>query len=1182
MIPRISDIVPRAWGPRVRACFAMLCVLGACGLIRSDETAAQEAAAPLVLMSEFHPLARPVLRTIFPTFGEAPEIDASPYDRCWREAIEVEIASDMPGGGISRRTLAKICRDARYLYIAFDCREPAIDKLPLAENPQPDVWQDENIHICIAPARSRDFFVFSVDPNEAQYEWSARQGVAYAADWKVSVLRHTQGWRGEVAIPLAGLAVDQDIGGEMWRFNFGRDIHATGEQGSWVPTAGNRFVPLQWGRMFFGALDEFDKRPAVRRMALVPLRWTLGPRDFVLRVLVRIDVPAKELAGMHLRVSAIPGDPADPRALEPVAFQTLALKDRLAALVLNARALPAGQFILFAELLNAENIAVLQSRTLLSKAAADTPADSAAQPPRRLILELTPIRAKGSAAAAWPITTGVVLPKGALLSPDNTRLLDPSGKEAPVQCVARSRWPSDGSIRWLGLDFQANLLLKPPIRYELEYGPGIVPMVVTTGFKRDPDRRHLPFEQVRGEWGINTGPLLFNIQTNRFTGLGEAWMDVDGNGSYDWNEQIIESMRYTEEGTVMKGAGPYIVSADGHTYRLMADSNVRVDLEEWNELRLVLRGEGRLVLDTAVPGAPEVPEDVEVPRDLGRCVVRIIAYAGQPFVRLQYAFYFSNLTASSLISDVAVLEKLNFVDHFDAVVDLPTTFRKPIQDIGRVALLKPRPDRYYLISPDAREPELLSGRDEAPNWICAAGEGRGLAVCMRDMQHLFPKELELGSDGVVVAHVWPPHGEREMRDPAGDVTRRNVGTLGFAHYGKMLDLTVPSSYAATLKDREGLFDFDAVRDANLSDHTGTAVTCDMLYIFYSGRLDIEEVSEIARIFQFGPHAVQDRKSLAEAEALHNPLTPDQLRRAGALAMRLLKAEDRAQQQGMFNYQDLHGRWLPDEERWALRGHWLSMRHDVPGMLWTLYLQAGDPDLLRCAERNMAHILAVDFCHDATPTQAKFADPRRRKIVGATGDSRTPIHWQSTWHVNDRFVRLDGPLLAYYLTGNLWARDAAAAWGEAAKIHGTPRRGIDGVAFMNNLRGSLNLRYDVLLHNRLAECADFLFAAPETLPPEAGWTPGMLAYARQFGDARVRTFLSRLASDPAVRGADGSLSRLSLMEDLQVVDPSCREKATKIVADFETEADRLLRETDAPETGSITWEDLAAYVLDAAP
>jgi len=62
------------------------------------------------------------------------------------------------------------------------------------------------------------------------------------------------------------------------------------------------------------------------------------------------------------------------------------------------------------------------------------------------------------ALAAWPVTSGVPLPRGVVKDVASLRLTDAQGREIPCQFTPLSRhWALDGSVRWVLLDFQIDL-----------------------------------------------------------------------------------------------------------------------------------------------------------------------------------------------------------------------------------------------------------------------------------------------------------------------------------------------------------------------------------------------------------------------------------------------------------------------------------------------------------------------------------------------------------------------------------------------------------------------------------------------------------------------------------------------------------------------------------------------------
>ncbi|MEA3401111.1 MAG: hypothetical protein U9R79_07705, partial [Armatimonadota bacterium] len=77
----------------------------------------------------------------------------------------------------------------------------------------------------------------------------------------------------------------------------------------------------------------------------------------------------------------------------------------------------------------------------------------------------------GVALQAEPVTTGVPFPEGALESGENVRLLDEAGAELPLQVTVTGEYP-DGSVRWLLLDFQADLPAEGAT-FTLEFGEDV-------------------------------------------------------------------------------------------------------------------------------------------------------------------------------------------------------------------------------------------------------------------------------------------------------------------------------------------------------------------------------------------------------------------------------------------------------------------------------------------------------------------------------------------------------------------------------------------------------------------------------------------------------------------------------------------------------------------------------------
>ena len=79
-----------------------------------------------------------------------PKIDGRLNDACWKVAPKTSAFVTNDGDKSSVVTYGYVCRDDNYLYIAFDCREPQIDKIIAKDWPELDgyVFFDD----CVEPS----------------------------------------------------------------------------------------------------------------------------------------------------------------------------------------------------------------------------------------------------------------------------------------------------------------------------------------------------------------------------------------------------------------------------------------------------------------------------------------------------------------------------------------------------------------------------------------------------------------------------------------------------------------------------------------------------------------------------------------------------------------------------------------------------------------------------------------------------------------------------------------------------------------------------------------------------------------------------------------------------------------------------------------------------------------------
>lgn len=324
------------------------------------------------------------------------------------------------------------------------------------------------------------------------------------------------------------------------------------------------------------------------------------------------------------------------------------------------------------------------------------------------------------ARQGWPVTSGIPFPQGALVSTDNVRILDVQGAEVPTQVSPLTTW-RDGSVKWALLDFQADVDADTAAQYTLEYGTEIARADVPS-----------PVVVTESEDGVEvvTGPLKLVIDKSRFGLLDNVWLDVNGDGEFQDDEQITrDDFPLYERGIKGDLGGIHLVDADGTVYTSLSAPDV-VAVEERGPMRAVMRVEG-------------THKDADG-NSLFAYIVRIHAYAGKSYVRVFHTFGNNALEQEfTSIKSLVLKMPLN--------VDVDSSMR----------LFQNFDDQYTL----SKNGEVINSGKRSAGWI-DANDGRwGVTAAVRNFWQLYPKSLASGESGVEIG-ICPPIGnEYEGHDP---------------------------------------------------------------------------------------------------------------------------------------------------------------------------------------------------------------------------------------------------------------------------------------------------------------------------------------------------------------------------------------------------------------------------------
>ena len=223
-----------------------------------------------------------------------------------------------------------------------------------------------------------------------------------------------------------------------------------------------------------------------------------------------------------------------------------------------------------------------------------------------LEVKLTVEESAGVAREAEPVSGGVPLPHGLVKDAAQVKLLDAAGKEVPAQFSAINRWGDDGSIMWLLVQSSATVPAKGTTTFILVPGPAAAA------------RNLLKVNDGPDAVTIDTGKAKFVVSKRRFNLIDAAWLDANGDGKYSDDEQVVVSDP--------RGGSVLTLAADGGVYSSAAGAPKDVVIEETGPERATVLVRG---LHLPESGKGTLPY-------LYGYVVRIRAYAGQPYIRVSY------------------------------------------------------------------------------------------------------------------------------------------------------------------------------------------------------------------------------------------------------------------------------------------------------------------------------------------------------------------------------------------------------------------------------------------------------------------------------------------------------------------------------------------------------------------
>jgi len=481
---------------------------------------------------------------------------------------------------------------------------------------------------------------------------------------------------------------------------------------------------------------------------------------------------------------------------------------------------------------------------------------------------------------AEPASVAIPFPKGRLSDPEQLRLVD-EDRSLYGQKQVTARW-EDGSIKWLLVHFQVDL-------------PGNAPKAL--GAVIDEKRAEVPLPPQRvqvtetdGEVVINTGPLELKVQRRGF----DLFHEVSLEGQMLWPPGFM--------------SGFYLVERDGARYTT-ADDGAKITVEESGPLKGIV----------TVDGKHRNREGTFL-----YYRTRITAYAGKPYVEVEYQFINREKTPKIFLKEIGL--RLQTEPEGEPRLAMGEGYYGTRIEKGSKILEKCLNADTILWQSNEHIEECYYG----DFWTDFVDDRRGIAVSIYQAHQNFPKALRVDRQGITV-----------------------------------------SLFPSTEEPIEIL--------------QGVAKTHRLMFHFHRPSVDLNEVSVRSLQFQLPDQPTMPESWYAEAGVWPEEIFPQKL--CNRMELLLIDMIDRRSKGlGMLSFGDGPGAGYTEQGRGRGEIVWMNNEYDPPHTLYMQYARTGERRFRSIAEAAAQHWIDVDFCHyseDLLREGAHIAHSARHATGGVT-------------------------------------------------------------------------------------------------------------------------------------------------------------------------------------------------------
>jgi hypothetical protein len=580
-------------------------------------------------------------------------------------------------------------------------------------------------------------------------------------------------------------------------------------------------------------------------------------------------------------------------------------------------------------------------------------------------LERVPLVARSPVATGgpYPLTFGVPLPIDKVWRTRDMRVTDTAGNEINAQIQASATWQKAGSLRWVLVDVQPDLV-KGDTPLFLEYGTGV-----------QPDAGVQPISVASDEESItvDTGPLKMRFSKTAGNLIDAAWLN--GNPVLESNEK----------------SGAYFIDNDGVEYLAGADADTyEVVVETHGAWRTVVRAEGWYANAKGNKAC--------------LFVHRVWLYRDQPFVKIATTWINTEDTRQFWFKDIGV--RFPVAGTGAQTVVFGTDGRDDSaksEPLAAPAQLTQTAIRTFEIRSNGR---VVHTGKRAGGWVHVAAPARSVFLGVEDMHLQHPTAIDVSADGALVYHTFSDRAGFDM-DFRHENVRRAVGEdtwqaweKGRGGYEPLMDR--PSNGQGFARTHEMALRFGP---SSLPADKAAAIAVDPPYAFSA-----PDWACATRAFGTCPPI--DEKHFPEHEALI----------ADSMDTYLLMARQQNPYIGFWDYgrgtqyYNEKGEADDGEVEWTGRGYRRNydLGYGTPLSIWQFYLRSGEGRYLQYLKAMGEQEMDCRIFHWATQTAKHKRGMHQVASTTWAWDGRAVAFGDTLW--------LKSMMLNYYVTGNMRAID----------------------------------------------------------------------------------------------------------------------------------------------------------------